>query len=77
MTPSPRLQTCEEEMSGCASWCLRGRYYGDGITGSLDSVGDLMRRMGPGLLMDPRWALATFITLHSEERRGGKRRGEE
>lgn len=27
-----------------------------------------MRLIGPGLLMEPRWALAAFITLHSVDR---------
>lgn len=45
------------------------------MSGSLDSAGDLLRLMGPGLLTEPRWALGPFITLHSvveeEEEEGG------
>lgn len=38
------------------------------IIGSLESAGDLQRRIGPGLLVEPLCPLGAFITRHSAAR---------
>lgn len=38
------------------------------IIGSLESAGDLLRRIGPGLLVEPLCPLGAFITRHSTAR---------
>ena len=71
---SPFWFAGQGEVSFCSS-LNRKLYSGDDeiiiiiiiLMGSLDSAGDLLRLIGPGLFA-PRWALAPFITLHSVER---------